>query len=569
MWERCLVTLKSIENVQIVSYGAYETRFLKRMKERYVRDPDDVEFIDNLIKTLVNLVSHMFGRVYFPTYTNSLKDVARYLGFEWTWRHASGAAAPLLRREWELSANERHKRELIDYNISDCRAAIEVAGALARICCEGASAINTVDVKSLEVSFRHTFGKLDCALPEFKKINDAAYWDYQRSKVYVRTDKTIRRSVHQAKSERENVAVQKEILIGGVQSVCPTCNAESIAVCREGSYIVYDLKFMKNGVTRWFIRYIYKRFRCYECKSEFTTYVPRPLYGPNLRAFFLYLMIELRLSNQKAAEHASALFDLPLSAHDAHHIKSSMAEKYAPIYRNILTHIANGSLVHADETKGVIHGGGHYMWVFANFTTVAYVYSESREGTILQEVLHGFKGVLVSDFYAAYHSVPCAQQKCLIHLMRDINEDLHRNPFDEDLKEIAKGFGVLLREIVATIDTYGLKARHLGKHRQSADKFLKSVSRMACATKSASALKKRLEKNRGKLFTFLEYDGVPWNNNNAEHAVKAFTKIRNMMTISTPKGHRDYATILSIQQTLRYRGLNFLDFLRSGRMEID
>ena len=35
IWENCLVTLKSIGNAQIVSYGAYETRFLKRMKERY------------------------------------------------------------------------------------------------------------------------------------------------------------------------------------------------------------------------------------------------------------------------------------------------------------------------------------------------------------------------------------------------------------------------------------------------------------------------------------------------------------------------------------------------------
>ena len=36
IWENCLETLKAIGNVQIVSYGAYETRFLKRMKERYI-----------------------------------------------------------------------------------------------------------------------------------------------------------------------------------------------------------------------------------------------------------------------------------------------------------------------------------------------------------------------------------------------------------------------------------------------------------------------------------------------------------------------------------------------------
>ena len=569
IWENCLVTLKSIENAQIVSYGAYEARFLKRMKERYVREPDDVEFVDKLIKTSVNLVSHIFGRVYFPTYTNGLKEVARYLGFEWTWQHASGAAAPLLRRDWELSANERHKRELIDYNMSDCGATAKVAGALERIGGSGASDFNAVNVSSLEVSFQRTFGKLECALPEFKKINDAAYWDYQRSKVYARTDKTIRRSVRQAKEKSKNIAVQKEVTIGDVPTGCPSCNSDLVAMRREGSDIVYDLKFMKNGIKRWFVRYKYARYRCSECRAEFTTYLSRLLYGPNLRAFIVYLMIELRLSNQKVAEHASMLFDLPLTAPNAQYIKSSMAEKYAPTYRSILKQIANGSLIHADETKGVVNGGGHYMWVFANLTTVAYAYSESREATILEELLHGFKGVLVSDFYSAYDSVPCSQQKCLIHLMRDINEDLHRNPFDEALKEIAKRFGVLLREIVATIDTYGLKTRHLGKHRRSADKFLDSVSCMTCVTEAASALKKRLEKNRGKLFTFLEHDGVPWNNNNAEHAVKAFTRIRNMMSISTPKGHRDYATLLSIQQTLRYRGLNFLEFLRSGRMEID
>ena len=48
--------------------------------------------------------------------------------------------------------------------------------------------------------------------------------------------------------------------------------------------------------------------------------------------------------------------------------------------------------MHADETKGVVFGGGHYVWIFANLTTVAYVYSPSREASILDEVLAGFQG---------------------------------------------------------------------------------------------------------------------------------------------------------------------------------
>jgi hypothetical protein len=291
-------------------------------------------------------------------------------------------------------------------------------------------------------------------------------------------------------------------------------------------------------------------------------------FGPNLCAFIIYLLIELRLSRQKAAEHASTLFDLSLKKNDATRIKAAMAENYTPTYRGILREIANGTLVHADETKGVVKGGGHYVWVFANLTTVAYVYAESREAAILGDLLEGFRGVLVSDFYAAYDSVPCAQQKCLIHLMRDINEDLHKNPFDSELKEIASRFGSLLREIVETIDAHGLKARHLAKHKRSAMGFVDYVVGMQCATEAGLALSKRIEKNKDKLFTFLDYDGVPWNNNNAEHAVKAFTRLRNVMNTSTPKGTRDFATLLSIQQTLRYRGMNFLEFLRSGKMDI-
>ena len=36
IWENCLQTLKTIGNPRIVSYGAYETRFLRQMRQRYI-----------------------------------------------------------------------------------------------------------------------------------------------------------------------------------------------------------------------------------------------------------------------------------------------------------------------------------------------------------------------------------------------------------------------------------------------------------------------------------------------------------------------------------------------------
>src|SRR5215469_12118420 len=147
--------------------------------------------------------------------------------------------------------------------------------------------------------------------------------------------------------------------------------------------------------------------------------------------------------------------------------------------------------------------------------------------------------------------------------------DILKHPFNEELTFIAKRFGALLREIVASIDEYGLKKRHLGKHKRSTELFLDDVATLQCTTDVGSSLQKRINKNRDRLFTFLDYDNVPWNHNNAEHAVRAFTRLRNVMVTSTPKGTAEYCILLSVQQTLRYRGKGFLDFLRSGRIEID
>jgi transposase len=573
IWGECLRTLKAIEGPQIVHYGAYESRFLRKMKERYQQADDDREFIDRLIATSVNLVSCVFGKIYFPTHSNSLKEIGRHLGFSWTWPQASGAAAVLLRKTWETGGgDEETKRLLITYNIQDCRAIEVVAAALTRIC-EGSVidaplGLEVVDVSSLEIGFQGIYGKFTSVLPEFERINSAAYWDYQRAKVYVRS-REFRRSIKKDRRNNISSAVEQEVYFDRKPDSCARCASKNLTLTISRSHVVFDLRFMRQGIKRWAIRYHYGNYKCSRCCHLMTNHRRNWQYGANLCAYVVYLLIEMRLSYQKTSDHITRLFNLPIRINTPSYIKYLMAKKYGPTYDQILAQIVQGSLIHADETKGVVRGGGHYVWVFANLNSVAYVYAETREAVILEEMLKGFIGVLVSDFYAAYDSVPCAQQKCLIHLMRDINEDVRTNPFNEELAAIARGFGSLLREIVETIDSYGLKARHLGKHKRSAARFLENVSSLKCKTEAGSALKKRIEKNKNRLFTFLDYDNVPWNNNNAEHAVHAFVKLRNGMKVSTPKGMNEYSILLSIQQTLQYRGKDFLTFLRSSQLDIN
>ena len=194
MWLSCLLALRLLNAPHLIYYGSYETQFLKRMKERYARGPEDDAFIDQLISSSFNLLSLTYAQIYFPTYTNGLKDVARYLGFEWSEQDGSGLKTLDWRSEWEATRDASLKQKLLTYNAQDCQAAQRVAETLASICSNDPSMQpETVGVNSLECDPPLRFGPLQYALPDFKAINEAAYWDYQRSRIYVRSSDRLRR----------------------------------------------------------------------------------------------------------------------------------------------------------------------------------------------------------------------------------------------------------------------------------------------------------------------------------------------------------------------------------------
>ena len=109
----------------------------------------------------------------------------------------------------------------------------------------------------------------------------------------------------------------------------------------------------------------------------------------------------------------------------------------------------------------------------------------------------------------------------------------------------------------------------LKKHLPAVGRFYRQISNEELRSEIATKLRDRLQKNRDKLFTFLHFDGVPWNNNNAEHAVKHFATLRHTIGgVTTEKGIGDYLILLSLCETCKYMDLDFLDFLRSGEKDI-
>ena len=185
-------------------------------------------------------------------------------------------------------------------------------------------------------------------------------------------------------------------------------------------------------------------------------------------------------------------------------------------------------------------------------------------------MLKDFKGVLVSDFYSAYDALPCLHQRCLIHLMRDMNRAILDNPFDQELQSITAPFGTLLRSIVVTIDEHGLKWRYLQAHAKAVATFFDTLAERDCESDASKALQERLLRNRERLFTFLQHDGVSWNNNLAENAIKRISEYRDDVGRSVKAaGLTEHLVLLSLYQTCRVRDVSFLKFLLSGEHDMD
>ena len=59
-------------------------------------------------------------------------------------------------------------------------------------------------------------------------------------------------------------------------------------------------------------------------------------------------------------------------------------------------------------------------------------------------------------------------------MIRDINDDLRKNPFDVEFEKFSLALRVLVIQIFETIEKYGLKKRNLNKFKKSVEIFYKN-----------------------------------------------------------------------------------------------
>jgi len=581
MWQQFVDTVTQYPDAPLYHYGSYEPRAIATLAKRYKTDAESVT------KRLVNVNRHIYSKVYFPVRSNGLKDIGHCIGAQWTSPQASGLQSLVWRHRWERTQDTTYRDLLVNYNKEDCQVLQLLTYELTKI---QHSADILFEVDFADKHKQRTTEVAEEIHSQLEEMLKFARVHYDKKKIRFRRenkkgdegdekeDNEVKKrgalKLRQKLLDTKHKA-QKLIKLRS-EKVCPTCGYKSLRRTEFMSKrLIIDLVLTRSGLRKTINEYQgYKSF-CPKCSrnyspAEIRQYPDNQLYGYGFRRWFVYQRVDMRVSYNSIAQMAADVFHENM--HTATVIKCvrSIARCYIETESLIIREMLKNPFIHVDETKLNIQGINWYGWVFTDGRHVIFKMTWTREANIVHETLAKYDGTLISDFYPGYDSVPCKQQKCWVHLIRDLNNDLRENISDVEYETFVLGVKNLIIPIMEMVQEYGLKKRYLNKFKAQIDEFYqKVITDKLYKSDLVIRYQKRFIRYQKSLFAFIEEDGIPWHNNTAEHAIRHLAIQRDLSRSFHESGTYDYLRLLSIRQTCRFQGKSFFKFLFSGETDLD
>jgi len=572
IWKEFLEKADRYPEAPIYHYGSYESKAIYILARRYETNCDAVK------ERLININSFIYSKVYFPLRSNSLKEVGKFLGAHWTSPNASGLQSLVWRHKWEVTQNSNCKEMLVKYNEEDCQALQLLVENLTKLR-EDADSQNNIDFadqpKQSETEIGHEIHS------EFEQIIRSAYADYDKKKISIRSENKAdvagkkKRGAPKGHQAYNRIVPSRagKIVIVPMEEKCPIHKETLHKSKKIVEKTIIDLHFTKGGCRKTNTNYLSTKGYCQRCGKYYIPPIFKlgyQLFGHSFQAWTIYQRIILRLPYRIITQVMEDLFGERASEGTILNFMRYFAEYYAATEKNLVKRILESPFIHVDETRINIQGAEHYVWVFTDGKHVVFRITETRETTLVHEFLSNYKGVLISDFYPGYDSVMCKQQKCWAHLIRDINDDLWSEPFNTEFEAFILEVKNLIMPIFDDIEKYGLKKIHLNKFNKSVKNFYKNnIIDRDYTSELTIKYQKRFQHYKESLFTFLEYDSIPWNNNMAERAIRQLAIQRKISGTFFEHSAPQYLELLGIAQTCRFQNKSFLKFLISEKKDID
>ncbi|MEX1042444.1 MAG: IS66 family transposase [Pirellulaceae bacterium] len=339
---------------------------------------------------------------------------------------------------------------------------------------------------------------------------------------------------------------------------CPDCGGRLKPCAETRTRYTEDIPDLKPEVTEHTIH----RDWCPQCKKKVEPPVVDALPGATLgnRVLVLSAWLHYALGNTLSQIVEVFNFHLQLKVSEGglvdmwYRLQAILFAWYEEIQKQAL----HSAVLHGDETGWRVNGKTHWLWCFCTQDLTYYMIDRSRGSPALMKFfVEEFSGTLVSDFWGAYNAVCCAdRQMCLVHLLRELEQtEKYKSP-----GEHWSAFSKKLRRLLGdAIRLWRRKAEmppeEYASRRARLTMRLQSLIDTAWDDKNAKRLIKRLRKYQNELFTFLDQDGVPFDNNHAERCIRPAMILRkNSYGNRSQRGADCQAVLMSVFRTLKQRG---------------
>jgi len=345
---------------------------------------------------------------------------------------------------------------------------------------------------------------------------------------------------------------------------CPHCRADVTGVV-QAAVQAYD-RIEIPEITPDVTRVVLHGGVCPCCAGRFKATAPAGLepgspFGPNLRAFVLYLRFGQAIPFERLARLLRDLFGLEISEGALAKLLQDSAPAFAAQTSLVKQRLLSSTVLASDETSMRVGKKTFWTWVFHHADSACFVIRPSRGKAVVREFLGDVRpAVWISDRLGAQRGWAARDhQVCLAHLLRDIQYAI-----DAGDAAFAPGMKHLLQRAVRighrrpALADVTLAAYHTRLER-SLDELLKIVP----DNKPGLKLQRIIKRFRQNLFVFLTDRAVSPTNNGSEQALRPcviFRKITN--GFRSLWGADLYADVRSVLETARRRGIGILHALR-------
>jgi transposase len=286
--------------------------------------------------------------------------------------------------------------------------------------------------------------------------------------------------------------------------------------------------------------------------------------GMRVAALVAYLRTTLRLPVRQVQTYLATLHALHLSVGEIVELAHDVRQQLQGQADQLLAQVRQQPVVHQDETGWRENGQNGCIWATVSAGPQAvryYEYSLSRSHQVALRLLGArFRGVLVSDFYAAYNLIPGLHQRCWAHLLRDLHTLKEEHAARDDVLQWAQQVRQLYDDAELWLAAHPTATSE--ERRRQYDVLYQRTWRLGDQYASAGghpcwALAKRLLRHQEELFLFVLVPGLPADNNLAERSIRPVVIMRKISGGSrSDAGSKTRLTLASLLGTWQARGLN-------------